>query len=79
MNNPAFSADLDAARAAFPRLGYAIYAYDPDGPMTLEVHTPDGQTFSFTGPSEAALILRAFPSLRPPDPPPAIPTPNVFD
>lgn len=67
---------LDKARAAFPLLGLALYAYEPRGPVTLEVHTADGQTFSFIGPSEAAVIARAFPSLAEPDPPPP---PNVFD
>lgn len=71
---------LDNARAAFPLLGLALYAYEPRGPVTLEVHTADGQTFSFTGPTEAAVIDRAFPSLAEaapePDPPPP---PNVFD
>lgn len=79
-NNRPSSADLDAARAAFPKLGLAIYAYEPGGPVTLEVHAADGQTFSFTGDSEAAVIARAFPSLlaSPPEPDPA-PAPNVFD
>jgi len=75
---------LDDARAAFPRLGLAIYAYEPGGPLTLEVHAADGQTFSFIGPTEAAVILRAFPSLSAPpapepDPEPDQPQPNVFD
>lgn len=76
---------LDDARAAFPRLGIAIYAYEPGGPVTLEVIAADGQTFSFTGATEAAVVARAFPSLVPPaaEPePPAIPEPpttNVFD
>ena len=71
---------LDKARAAFPLLGLALYAYEPGGPVTLEVHTADGQTFSFTGPTEAAVIARAFPSLAEAAPPPAPePTTNVFD
>jgi hypothetical protein len=77
MNNPASSADFDAVRAAFPRLGLAIYAYDPGGLVQMEVHTADGQVFPFEGPTLAALIGRAFPSLAPP-PEPA-PTTNVFD
>lgn len=80
MNSPTSSADLDAVRAAFPKLGLALYAYTPGGPMTLEIHA-EGQTFSFTGPTEAALVRRAFPSLRPPPEPAPEPTPttNVFD
>lgn len=68
---------LDDARAAFPKLGLAIYAYEPGGPITLEVIAADGQTFSFTGATEAALIARAFPSLAAPVEPE--PAPNVFD
>lgn len=70
---------LDDARAAFPKLGLAVYAYEPGGPVTLEVHSADGQTFPFTGPTEAAVVARAFPSLAPPDPEPEQPQPNVFD
>lgn len=69
---------LDDARSAFPKLGLAIYAYEPGQPITLEVHAADGQTFTFTGPSEAAVLARAFPSLTAPDPEPQ-PTTNVFD
>lgn len=73
---------LDDARAAFPLLGLALYAYEAGGPVTLEIHTPDGQTFTFTGPTEAAVIARAFPSLEAPAPEPEpepTATTNVFD
>lgn len=69
---------LDDARAAFPHLGLAIYAYQPGEPLTLEIHAADGQTFAFTGPTEAAVIARAFPSLVEPAPEPE-PQPTVFD
>lgn len=84
MSNRPSSADVDAIRKAFPRLGLAVYAFDPGGPVTLEVHAADGQVFPFEGATFAAVAARAFPSLtRPPDPPP-IPEPaptttNVFD
>jgi hypothetical protein len=78
MNNPL---SLDDVRAAFPKLGLAVYAYEPSRPVTLEVHAADGQTFSFTGATLAAVLTRAFPSLAQPAPEP--PTPeqphNVFD
>lgn len=74
---------LDDARAAFPKLGLALYAYDAGGPVTLEIHTADGQTFPFVGPTEAAVVARAFPSLAAapvePDPTPEPTTTNVFD
>lgn len=67
---------LDEARAANPDLGFALYAYDPDAPVTLEVHTPDGQVFTWTGPSEANVLSQAFP------PAPEVsemPTVNIFE
>lgn len=72
---------LDDARAAFPLLGLAAYAYEPGGPVTLEVISSDGQTFTFTGPTQAAVIARAFPSLSAPaaEPDPEPTTTNVFD
>lgn len=90
MPNRPSSVDLDAVRAAFPKLGLAFYAYEPGGPVTLEVHAADGQTFPFTGPTFASVLARAFPTLALPDPPPAPipeptnshepqPTPSVFD
>lgn len=59
---------FDEARAKFPTLGFALYALEPDGEVTLEVHAPD-DVFSFVAPTAQAALDRAFP----PDPP------NVFD
>lgn len=68
---------LDDLRAAFPHLGFAIYALDPTGPVTLEVHTPDGQVFPVVRRSLDAAVERAFPS--PPEPAiPEPPDPGVF-
>jgi hypothetical protein len=72
---------LDDVRREHPTLGAAIYAYQPGEAVTLEVHTPDGQVFSWTGPTEADVLLQAFPPDIEPDTP-AIeePTPtNIFD
>ena len=90
MNSPS----LDDARAAFPHLGLALYAFEPGGPVTLEVHAGE-QVFRFKGVSVGAVMRRAFPSLNTPPPPPTppeivpetvpeepLPTPpppNVFD
>lgn len=52
---------LDDARAANPDLGFALYAYGPGEPVTLEIFTPDSQVYSFVGTSEADVLLRAFP------------------
>ncbi len=64
---------FDEIRAAHPELGLALYAIDPSGVVTFEVHTPDGQVFAWRGPTEEAVLREAFP----PEPPP--PPPNVFD
>lgn len=53
---------LDAARLAHPELGYAIYAYEPRGAVTLEIHDPAGEVFTFTAESEEAAFLLAFPA-----------------
>lgn len=79
---------LDDIRSAYPDLGFALYAYEPGGAVTLEVHGLDGKVYPFTGPTEQAVIDKAFPP-RDPEPEPAaapetpseLPTPstNVFD
>lgn len=66
---------LDGIREAYPHLGLALYAYEPGGPVNLEIHTPDGDMFSFCGPSEAAVLASAFPD-APEEPEPED---NVFD
>lgn len=52
---------FDELRAANPGLGFAVYAYDPGGDLTLEIHD-DGERFAFTGPTLQAAIDKAFPS-----------------
>lgn len=72
---------LDDVRRAHPTLGAAIYAYQPGENVTLEVHTPDGQVFTWSGPTEADVLLQAFPPDVEPDTP-AIEEPttiNIFD
>lgn len=65
---------LDDARAANPDLGFAAYAYEPGGDVVLEIHTPDGQVFTFSAPTETAVLALAFPPDT--EPPPADPTPE---
>jgi hypothetical protein len=62
---------LDELRALLPALGFALYAYTPGGPVTLEVHAAEG-VFTFTGPTEAAVIDAAFPQ------PEEIPDDDIF-
>lgn len=76
---------LDDLRTKHPDLGFALYAFEPGGPVTLEVITPDGAVFSFSGPSATGALLLAFPPALPPPkqeptpPAPNTPTSNVFD
>ena len=56
---------LDEVRARHPDLGFALYAFDPGGEVTLEVLDGD-DLFSFTGPSAEDVLARAFP--EPPQP-----------
>ena len=51
---------LDDIREACPDLGFGVYAYDPRGPVTLEVHAAEG-IFTFHGATEAEAIAAAFP------------------
>lgn len=73
---------LDELRARLPYVGFAVYALDLSGPVTLEVHAGD-EVWTFKGPTEAAAIAAAFPAPPPaPEPEPAFPAPtqpSVFD
>ena len=76
---------LDDLRARYPGLGFALYAYGPTEPMTLEVMTEEGKTYTFEGNSEHNTILTGFPELAYPEPEPppeassAPPAPGLFD
>lgn len=76
-------ASLDELRAAYPHLGFAVYALTPGGPVTFEILAPDGTVFPFEGPTLSAAIIAAFPPDRkPPAPMPTEQPPepiNVFD
>lgn len=68
---------LDDLRREQPDLGAALYAYEPDGDVVLEIHTPDGQVYAFSAPSEAAALAMAFPQTD--QDAPAEPAINIFD
>jgi hypothetical protein len=53
---------LDEARRLNPELGFALYAYEPGGPITLEIHDPVGEVFTFAGITEEAVFAAAFPA-----------------
>lgn len=52
---------LDEVRSRFPHLGFAVYALDAGGPVTLEAHDPGGELWSWTAPTEAEALAKAFP------------------
>ncbi|MBA9068023.1 hypothetical protein FHR71_001758 [Methylobacterium sp. RAS18] len=52
---------LDEARRLFPTLGFALYAYAPGLPVTLEVHDDTGTVFTWKAGTEAAAFAQAFP------------------
>lgn len=54
-------ASLDDHRAALPHLGFGLYAFEPGGPVTLEIYAPDGTIFTFMADTEAEALMRAFP------------------
>lgn len=58
---------LDDVRAAYPHLGLAVYAYEPGGPVTLEIHAA-GQVFAFEAATEAEAVVTALPELEPQPP-----------
>lgn len=51
---------IDHVRGMFPHLGIAVYAYDPKGPVTVEVFTPDGTTMKRQAPTEAEALIAIF-------------------
>lgn len=63
--------NFDELRDAYPELGFALYAIEPRGVVTLEVHE-DGQVFSFIGATAQEAIDTAFP-------PPYADTVDVMD
>lgn len=58
---PPSISSLDEARAAQPALGFALYALEPGGPVTLEIVTPDGEIYRFDYATEADVFAAAFP------------------
>jgi len=52
---------FDRLREERPDLALTLYAMDPGGLVTLEVITPEGEVFTFLGPTAAAAMRTAFP------------------
>lgn len=58
-------ATFDDLRAAYPRTGFAVYAYAPGEPVTIEAHTEDGQVLAMTHPTLAGCLAVLLPSPEP--------------
>jgi hypothetical protein len=54
---------FDRIRAENPDCGFAIYAYEPHGPVTLEILTPeaDAPPYQFVGATAEEAMEKAFP------------------
>ncbi len=61
---------FDRARKMYPELILNAYAFDPRGPVTLEVMYPNGKSFPFRRPTLEAALAAAFGDLSPPAPEP---------
>ena len=61
---------FDELRQRFPKSGFAIYAYEPGGPVTLEALDSEAhESFTITQPTLDD-ILRVLTSQAEPEPPP---------
>lgn len=82
MEKPSISSPerFDALRAEQPDLAINLYAMTPRGVVTLEIITPDGDSFTWSAETAAEAYLLAFPEpvAAEPVPEPA-PTGNIFD
>ena len=63
---------LDEIRTRFPFLAVAVYAFEPGGPVTVEVVSGE-TTYTKSAPTEAEALAALFPEAPPPAPI------NVFD
>jgi hypothetical protein len=71
--------DFDTLRSKYPHLGFAAYALEPGGPVTLECLTKEGRSFQFTGSTLTAAIAAGFAEETEPDPQPEESATSVFD
>lgn len=53
--------DFDALRAMFPDTSFAVYAYKPGQPVTLEAIEPTGETHTLTGNSLREILSALLP------------------
>ena len=70
---------FDALRAENPDLIINLYAMTPRGVVTLEVITPDGETYSWTAETAAQAYVMAFPERVEPVPEASAIATDIFD
>ena len=58
--------NFDQVRAGWSGVGLALYALEPGGDVTLEIHS-QGQVYQFTAPTAQAAFAIAFPPAPPPN------------
>lgn len=54
---------IDTLRLHYPGFGFAVYAYQAGEPVTVEAHTPTGEMFTASGPTEHEAWVQLFPGL----------------
>lgn len=55
---------IDKLRHLFPDFGFASYALAPGGPVTVEIHAPDGSIYAGSGGTEETAWAGLYPDLR---------------
>lgn len=70
---------FDALRAENPELIINLYAMTPRGVVTLEVITPDGETYSWTAETAAQAYVMAFPERVEQAPEASVIATDIFD
>jgi hypothetical protein len=56
---------FDEIRENWPHLGLAVYAYEPGGPVTVEVLSADGSRFELSGLTLDETLGMLFPAPEP--------------
>ena len=59
---------IDSLRQRYPEFGFATYAFEAHGPVTVEVHAPDGSVFTRTAETEDEAWAGLFPAPPQPEP-----------
>lgn len=59
--------EIDEIRKRTPGVGWALYALDPFGPVTLEAHLPDGRVLTWKGWTASEALQAAFPAPAQPE------------